>query len=101
MKKDPHLRESINTTGEPEAEKQHVSKFGPKKYRYAQIKLNLDEERTKLLKDCCGYCGIDPSRVDDHQQDVVWELLRWMRPALEIRAWVEATFGKVMMYRPK
>jgi hypothetical protein len=79
-------RESINTSSDHSEEKQPISSFGTKKkYRYPLIKLYLDEKREKVLKDCCGYCGIDPSRVDDHQQDVIWEILGFMEPVLKFR----------------
>jgi hypothetical protein len=68
-----------------------------KEYKYHRINLVLDEERSKLLRKCCEITGYDPSRIETHDQELIWDILRWIEPALEIRAWVEATFGKVML----
>ena len=86
-----------------ESEKQPIQEIcnknpTPKKeYKYHRINLVIDEERSKLLRRCCEITGYDPSRIETHDQELIWELLRWIEQALEIRAWVEATFGKVML----
>ena len=59
------------------------------------------KDREKLLKDCCSYAGIDPSRVDDHQQDVVWELLSWVEPVLKIRRYLVELMGPVVNCTPE
>lgn len=79
------MQGSINTQGISRGEKQAVSKFGTKKYKYPTIKLYLDRDREKLLKSCAECCGISPCRVDDHQQEVIWEILAKMDSVLQLR----------------
>jgi hypothetical protein len=81
----PDMQGSINTQGISPGKKQAVSKVNIKKYKYDVIQLYLDKDREKLLKDCCECCGISPCRVDDHQQDVVWEILAKMDSVLQLR----------------
>lgn len=68
-----------------------------KEYKYHRFQPTLNPEREALLRRCCEITGYDPSRIETHDQELIWDLLRWIEPALEIRAWVEATFGKVML----
>jgi hypothetical protein len=59
----------------------------PKKdYKYHRISLVVVGDRAELLKRLCSNFGIGQDRIDDHQQDVVWELLEILEPLLEARA---------------
>jgi len=81
----PDMQGSINTQPISPGEKHPNKKFGTKKYKYPMIKLYLDRDREKLLKSCAECCGISPCRVDDHQQEVIWEILAKMDSVLQLR----------------
>ena len=94
--------EEIAQLGNLLEEKEPVSEFGDKKrYKYPEIKLRLNEDREKLLKDCCEIVGIDKTRVDSHQADVIWEILRWTLPALRIRRYLMELVGPVINCTPE
>jgi hypothetical protein len=58
----------------------------PKEYKYHRINLVLNEERYHLLKDCCDMAGLSSERIDQHDQDVIWELLAWVEPLFRFRS---------------
>jgi hypothetical protein len=55
-------------------------------YKYHRISLVVVGDRAELLKRLCSNFGIGQDRIDDHQQDVVWELLEILEPLLDARA---------------
>jgi len=56
-----------------------------KEYRYHRINLVINEKRYGKLREACECVGIDPSRIDDHDQDVIWDILDWVVPILRFR----------------
>ena len=64
-----------------------ISEFAGKNkvYKYPTIYLRLNEEREATLKGCASALGFDPSRVDDHQAELIWDILGQMDRTLRFR----------------
>jgi hypothetical protein len=76
-----------------EVEKQGEKIVCRKNYKYHSCYLrwggsdpnSLLVKREKLLRDCAAYCGLDGSRIDTHDSEVVWQILEFMLPVLQMR----------------
>jgi hypothetical protein len=72
-----------------------------RKYRYPTILVRLNREREAKLKEACQVIGLDPSRVDDHQAEVVWEIVEWVVPLMKMRGALMELFGPILNETPE
>ena len=95
----------MEKTKNENSEKWAIKEFGTKKeYKYPMFKLLLNEEREALLKECCLCTGLDKepfTRIEAHQQDLIWDILKWVAPALRIRRYLMEVVGPVINCSPE